>query len=157
MDKISNMSEQDHIWRVGRVILFKDKGKEPQVLQARGYVGAGKDQVQCVFCSSIFQALADRLRNHVAGGGVGSEPAHIKPCAGVLPIAGESPEALEARKKAFPDARARFKRLNEEKARQKEENAMKVDLNLATGGEVEVGTSTNRHTRSRVRFRRLRS
>ena len=77
--------KDDHIWLVGRVILAKDKDSEPSVLQPPGTIGVGKDQVKCIFCSSIFQALADRLRNHVAGGGVGSEAAHIKACVGVLP------------------------------------------------------------------------
>jgi hypothetical protein len=124
----------DPVWRVGRVILAKDKDSEPSILQPNGTVGAGKDQVKCIFCSSIFQALADRLRNHVAGCGVGSEAAHIKPCVGVLPIDGESPDALEARTQAFPAARAKFKGVNEERERLKEENKMKVDLNIATGG-----------------------
>ena len=126
--------KDDHIWLVGRVILAKNKDSEPSILEPIGTVGVGKDQVKCIFCSSISQVLADRLRNHVAGGGVGSEVAHIKACVGVLPVDGESPDALQARTKAFPEARAKFKRLNEEKARLKEENQMKVGLNIVTGG-----------------------
>ena len=132
--EVKKMEDQDHIWRVGRVILAKDKGIVPIVHQPRGFVGAGKDQVQCIYCSTIFQALADRLRNHVAGGGVGSEAAHIKACVGVLPVDGESADVLEARKKSFPEARAKFLRINAEKARKKDDNDMIVDLNLVTGG-----------------------
>jgi hypothetical protein len=59
-------------WGYVRVTLAADKGKEPRVLQAPGFVGCGSDQGVCVFCDKPFAALVDRIRYHVAGAGGGA-------------------------------------------------------------------------------------
>ena len=70
-------------WFFCRVILEADKDVVPRRVQPPGAVGAGKDIAQCVFCLKEYQqALVNRVRNHVAGGGVGAKEAGISKCPG---------------------------------------------------------------------------
>ena len=121
------------LWGIYRITKKEDEGKNPAVVQPVGYTGTGLDSAQCTFCRIKTKALIDRLRNHIAGLGVGLDPANIKACPGVTKNAEESVEAFAAREKQFAAARQRCVELNEEKAEKKRKKGEQDALDRLTG------------------------
>ena len=80
-------------------------------------VGGGTDIAQCIFCEKEYAALINRVRNHVAGGGVGAKEAGVAKCPGTRRREGESEADHSLREAAFTKARDLCRDANAEAAK----------------------------------------
>jgi hypothetical protein len=144
------LSTQLQEWALCRVIREADKDVHPRALQAVKTVGGGRDIAQCVFCEKEYPALVNRVRNHVAGGGVGAKEAGIAKCPGTRRREGESEADHSLREAAFKKARDLCLEANAEAAKKEGENAVVNALNLSTGGSaVDLGPNSGGMARKR--------
>ena len=92
-------------WLLCRVILAKDVNVVPVKEQPLGTIGHANDKAKCIFCGKKFSAQANRVRNHIAGGGVGGKEAGVEKCPGLSKRReSESVDDYTARQEAFKKA-----------------------------------------------------
>ncbi len=92
-------------WLFCRVVFAKDANVVPPKEQPLGTIGHGNDKAKCIFCGKVFSAIVTRVRNHLAGCGVGGKEAGVKECLGLAKRKeSESVDDYATRQEAFTKA-----------------------------------------------------